>query len=250
MELLLLAFLIVIAIFLKGFRKKSAPKPDAAKTESLLLKHKELFDRLFPNPLTREQRLSIVDDSRRTLVIASAGSGKTTTLLGKYAFLPPGDGYANSEERRVMYVAMPRAREKVFLVSQSVQPSSFTVEVKEICRRLGIKFNDIVLRGDIVGPCPKCLSKGLVEGRWRGVLVRRVRGNPPPYSIFLGCTNFGRGLCNYTGNEVPCPACLTKGEIARLSVRFNESLQKHEVFCTGCDYHKDYNSFRSNSAEK
>ena len=79
MELLLPAFLMVIVIFLKGFRKKSAQKPDAAKTESLLLKHKELFDRLFPNPLTREQRLSIVDDSRRTLVIASAGSGKTTT---------------------------------------------------------------------------------------------------------------------------------------------------------------------------
>ena len=70
-----------------GFRKNPAPLPDAAKTESLLFKHKELFDRLFPNPLTQEQRLYIVDDSRRTLVIASAGSGKTTTLLGKYTFL-------------------------------------------------------------------------------------------------------------------------------------------------------------------
>ena len=42
---------------------------------------------LFPNALTQEQRLCIVDDSYRTLVIASAGSGKTTTLVGKYAFL-------------------------------------------------------------------------------------------------------------------------------------------------------------------
>ena len=165
-------------------------------------------------------------------------------------FLPLSDGYANSEERRVMYVAMTRARKKVILVSQSVQPSSFTKEVKEICRHLGVKLNDVVLRGDVVGPCPECLSKGLVEGRWRGALVRRVRSNPPPHSIFLGCTNFGRGLCNYTGNKVPCPVCLAKGETARLRVRFNESLQKHEVFCTGCDYHKDYDSFRSDSAEK
>ena len=164
-------------------------------------------------------------------------------------FLPPGDGYANSEERRVMYVAMTRAREKIFLVNQSVQPSSFTVEAKEICGRFGIKFNDVVLRGDVVGPCPECLSKGLVEGRWRGALVRRVRSNPPPYSVFLGCTNFGRGLCNYTGNEAPCPVCLTKGETARLSVRFNESLQKHEIFCTGCDYSKDYDSFKWKSGE-
>ena len=70
-----------------GFRKKPVLLPDAAKTESLLLKRKELFYCLFSNPLTQKQRLYIVDDSRRTLVIASAGSGKTTTLLGKYAFL-------------------------------------------------------------------------------------------------------------------------------------------------------------------
>ncbi len=87
MELFLLLLLIVVFILFVGFRKKSASKPHAAKTESLLVKHKELFDNLFPNPLTQEQRLSIVDDSYRTLVIASAGSGKTTTLVSKYAFL-------------------------------------------------------------------------------------------------------------------------------------------------------------------
>ena len=165
-------------------------------------------------------------------------------------FLPPSDSYLNSEDRRVMYVAMTRAKEKIFLVNQSVQPSSFTGEIKEICKCLGIKFNDVVLRGDVVGPCPECFSKGLVEGRWRGALVRRVRNNPPPYSIFLGCTNFGKGLCNYTSRESPCPTCLTKGETVLLDVRFNKSLQKHEVFCAGCNYHKDYDSFRSNSAEK
>ncbi|MDE0291088.1 MAG: UvrD-helicase domain-containing protein [Candidatus Dadabacteria bacterium] len=165
-------------------------------------------------------------------------------------FLPPSDSYLNSEERRVMYVAMTRAREKIFLVNQSIQPSPFIEELKEICRRLDIKFNDIVLRGDIIGPCPECLSKGLVEGRWRGVLVRRVRSNSPPYSIFLGCTNFGKGLCNYTSGEVPCPACLTKGKTARLNVRPKEGLEKHEVFCVGCNYSKDYDSFRSNSTER
>ncbi len=162
-------------------------------------------------------------------------------------FFPPSDSYLNSEDRRVMYVAMTRAKEKIFLVSQSVQPSSFTGEVKEICRRLGVKLNDVVLRGDVVGPCPECLSKGLVEGRWRGALVRRVRGNPPPYSVFLGCTNFGKGLCNYTSSEVPCPACLTKGETAWLNVRAKEGSKEYEVFCTDCDYRKDYDSFRPKS---
>ena len=109
MEFLILLFLLTVAyILLAGFRKKSATRGDAAKNQSLLLppmpassaeiearrkrqfllhKHKELFDTLFPYPLTSEQRCSIVDDSHRTMVIASAGSGKTTTLLGKYVFL-------------------------------------------------------------------------------------------------------------------------------------------------------------------
>ena len=164
-------------------------------------------------------------------------------------FLPPRDSYLNSEDRRVMYVAMTRAKEKIFLVNQSVQPSSLIGEVKEICKRLGIKFNDIVLRGDVVKPCPECLNKGLVQGRWRGALVRRVRSNPPPYSIFLGCTNFGKGLCNYTNNKVNCPACLTKGKTALLNVRPKEGLEKHEVFCVGCDYRKDYDSFRWESGK-
>ncbi len=164
-------------------------------------------------------------------------------------FLPPSDSYLNSEDRRVMYVAMTRAKEKIFLVSQSIQPSSFTREVKEICVRLGIKFNNVVLRGDVVKPCPECLDKGLVQGRWRGALVRRVRSNPPPYSIFLGCTNFRKGLCNYTSNEVPCPTCLTKGKTAWLNVRPKEGLEKHEVFCAECDYSKDYDSFRPKSGE-
>ncbi len=173
------------------------------------------------------------------------GCGEEDPLLS--VFLPPGDGYPNSEERRVMYVAMTRAREKIFLVNQSVQPSSFTEEIKEICDSLDVKFNDAVLREDVIGPCPECFSKGLVQGRWRGGLVRRVRSNPPPYSIFLGCTNFGKGLCGYTNREAPCPTCLTKGKTVRLGVRLNEDSQKHEVFCAGCDYHKDYDSFRLNA---
>ncbi len=158
-------------------------------------------------------------------------------------FLPPSDGYQNSEERRVFYVAMTRAKEKVFLVNQSLQPSSFTNEVMNICKDLGVSLNEVVLREDVVGPCSKCLSKGMVKGRWNGALVRRVT-HKPPYDIFLGCTNYRRRGCRYTEKIAPCPACLVKGETSRLEVEFNEGKKRHEVICIGCNYRKDYDSFR------
>ena len=109
MGLFLLLFLIAVLILIGWFRKKSTSEPDAAKTKSLLSKHKDLFDHLFPNPLTQEQRLCIVDDSYRTLVIASAGSGKTTTLIGKYVFLLK-EGLASPKE--ILVLAFNKAIEQ------------------------------------------------------------------------------------------------------------------------------------------
>ena len=159
----------------------------------------------------------------------------------KSVFLPPGDDYRNSEERRVMYVAMTRAKEKVFLVHKDLEPSCFVGEIKNICVGLGVGFNEVVLRENIVGPCPECLKKGLVRGR-SGALVRRVRRKAPPYSVFLGCTNYNRNLCNYTHGEAPCPACLAKGKTAHLAAGVRKNQKKPEVWCTACDYRRDYDS--------
>ena len=48
---------------------------------------KSLFDSVESNPLTYEQRLSVVMDEDATLVLASAGSGKTSVLVAKVAHL-------------------------------------------------------------------------------------------------------------------------------------------------------------------
>ena len=129
MELFLLLFLIVVLILIVWFRKKSTSEPDAAKTKSLLSKHKDLFDHLFPNPLTQEQRLCIVDDSYRTLVVASAGSGKTTTLIGKYAFLLK-EGLASPKE--ILVLAFNKAIEQELsekikkLIPDGARPEVYT----------------------------------------------------------------------------------------------------------------------------
>ena len=47
----------------------------------------DFFDRMNSNPLTQEQRMSVVTDEDVTLVLAGAGSGKTSVITTKTAFL-------------------------------------------------------------------------------------------------------------------------------------------------------------------
>jgi DNA helicase IV len=56
-------------------------------TEKEIQRSKELFDHIEKNPLTKEQRKSVVVDEDSNLVIASAGSGKTSVIVAKTAWL-------------------------------------------------------------------------------------------------------------------------------------------------------------------
>lgn len=62
-------------------------KKDQEKKLPLLDQYESFFDNLFSYSLSKEQRMAIVDESNASLAIASAGSGKTSILKGKYAFI-------------------------------------------------------------------------------------------------------------------------------------------------------------------
>ena len=235
------------------------PESDEKKGVFILGRKKREIEAVRPeNLMSRRNDLKI---SKRTIHRSKGLEADIVVVLGmdsgitgfpnhggedplKSVFLPPGDNYRNSEERRVMYVAMTRAKEKVFLVHKDLEPSCFVGEIKNICVGMGVRFNEVVLRENIVGPCPECLKKGLVRGR-SGALVRRVRrkDKTPPYSVFLGCTNYNRNLCDYTRGEAPCPACLARGKPDHhLAAGVRKSQGKPEVWCTACDYSRDYDS--------
>ena len=98
------------------------------------------------------------------------------------------EAHPNAEERRLLYVAITRARRQVFLLADGRTPSAFATELVE-------GGYDVTVFGrqpeDDV-PCPRC-----TEGR----LVRLE--NSQDRSTFYGCLNFP--LCEYTSSA--CPKC-------------------------------------------
>ena len=62
-------------------------KANAAFVANELIRSRSLFDRIETWPLTAEQRRAVVVDERRNLVVAPAGSGKTSVLVAKAGWL-------------------------------------------------------------------------------------------------------------------------------------------------------------------
>lgn len=98
------------------------------------------------------------------------------------------DAYLNAEERRLLYVAITRARHQTFLLADDGEPSSFVTELTD-------GGYDITVFGrpaerDV--HCPIC-----VEGR----LIRRE--NKRNKSYFYSCSNYP--YCEH--KQQPCPIC-------------------------------------------
>ena len=96
--------------------------------------------------------------------------------------------HPNAEERRLFYVALTRAKRRVFLVADGGPPSPFVKELID-------NGYDVTVFGqppesDV--PCPKCRN---------GHLKRRE--NTRDKSTFYGCSNFP--YCDYL--QPSCPSC-------------------------------------------
>ena len=61
---------------------------------SLLDTHKDFFDHCLKYPLDKQQRRSIVSEEDNCLVVSSAGSGKTSSIVGKVKYLTEVKGIA------------------------------------------------------------------------------------------------------------------------------------------------------------
>ena len=116
------------------------------------------------------------------------------------------EAHPNAEERRLLYVAITRARHQVFLLADGGAPSSFAREL--IDGGYDISAFGRLPEADV--PCPRCK-----EGRLERRESARDRGT------FYGCSNWP--YCEHTGR--PCPSCGTG-----LPVRAGSSHR-----CRNCD---------------
>ena len=108
--------------------------------------------------------------------------------------LPPQEPHPFAEERRLFYVALTRARHRVYLVYNPMEASTFVREL------LSEGFRHLVCADEIPAtqmceeivdvPCPNCHSGALIP-------------KSGPHGAFVACNNFP--YCTY--KERPCPQC-------------------------------------------
>ncbi len=70
---------------------------------SLLDTHKEFFDHCLKYPLDKQQRRAIVSEEDNCLVVSSAGSGKTSSIVGKVKYLTEIKGVAPEKILLISY---------------------------------------------------------------------------------------------------------------------------------------------------
>ena len=106
------------------------------------------------------------------------------------ALLPALDSFLYSEERRLFYVALTRARQRVYLIGDMTNASEFLVELLKNKYPLALDDFETSLEQASFERirCVKCKTGTLVA----------VQGKP-----FYGCSNYP--LCNHT--ESGCQAC-------------------------------------------
>ena len=95
--------------------------------------------------------------------------------------LADGEAFEHSEDRRLFYVALTRARERVYLIADAASPSAF---VREVLADDGYEKTVMGASPATSDVCPECV---------RGKVTKREG----EFGLFYGCSNYP--ICTYKG---------------------------------------------------
>ena len=165
----------VAEVFQKG--ERLLEKRNAAFIEREIVAFKDFFDSIESYPLTAGQRRAIVIDEHSNLVIAGAGTGKTSTIIGKARYLIK-KGLAAPEE--ILFIAFNR---------------DIVSEVDErLYSRLGIRLNvrtfhslglDIIAESEGVKPSVSELAEDQLKLQKKILEFFRARMEDKSFSKLL-----------------------------------------------------------------
>jgi DNA helicase-4 len=117
---------------IRNFLTSSPPDRRAINTEyikSEINRSQDLFDNIEKNPLTEEQRKSVVVDEDANLVIASAGSGKTSVIVAKTAWILEKAARKPSEVLLLAFASAARKEMSERLAERILRPDISEVNV-------------------------------------------------------------------------------------------------------------------------
>lgn len=98
--------------------------------EFLLATHKEFFDHCLAYPLDSQQRRAIISEEDNCLVVSSAGSGKTSSIIGKVKYL--------TEIKKIR-------PEKILLISYTNKAAAELTERMQLPELKGYTFHKLAL---------------------------------------------------------------------------------------------------------
>jgi DNA helicase IV len=137
------------------------------------------------------------------------------------ALLPPLEEYPFAEERRLFYVALTRAKERVYLIADMLLASSFVEEMLENKYALELDEFEVSLSQQLshLSKCPQCKT-GTLE------LKKGTHGT------FYGCNKFP--LCSFI--ELECQGCgmPMNQQLDRFKVCGNEECNSWIPLCPKC----------------
>jgi DNA helicase-4 len=140
------------------------------------------------------------------------------------ALLPRAEGYAFAEERRLFYVAITRAKERAYLITDMSIASDFIVEL--INNNYPLELNEFS-----VSLTQQLFQHIRCKGCSTGAMVFR-KNQRSRLKHFLGCTNYP--LCKHT--EEVCQSCGQVTEhLGRFRVCIDPTCRTWAPKCLKCD---------------
>ncbi|RTE64929.1 helicase IV [Amphritea opalescens] len=136
------------------------------------------------------------------------------------ALLPQLEEFPDAEERRLFYVALTRAKDRSYLLTDMTNTSDFVKELINDSYPIGTGVFDVssTQATALERHCPSCET---------GTVVKRTG----PYGVFLSCNNYP--LCSY--KDKVCPVCQSEMKTeGRFKMCINDQCQKWVPICPSC----------------